>query len=164
MAEAMRLDPENAVVLNYQLMFHIFENNKNHQVDTLHRIINSTSSELIKLINLGIYNIHNKNYKTARENFRQAFLLNPTDKDLLATLEDLDKNCSILFLPNRLIDKIGAPIVWLSFIALIIILGFLNLKTLQGAIALVYVSLALYTWIARFLYYFSNKIRNKTIN
>lgn len=147
MDEAMRVDPEDSVVLHYMFMYYLFKNKKGEQIIVLQKFINSTGSEVSKLISTGIYNMHNKKYKAARECFRQAFLLNPTDKVILEILTDLDRECSILYLPQRFINRVGPAVLWISFIALYFILGFLKLYSLRSVVAIAYILLVLYSWM-----------------
>ncbi|MDF2531652.1 MAG: Tetratricopeptide repeat [Clostridia bacterium] len=160
MEEAMRVDPEDTVVLHYKFMYYLFKNKKSEQIIVLQRFINSTGNEVAKLINMGIYNMHNKNYKAARENYRQAFLLNPTDKNLLEILKELDRECNILYLPQRFINKVGPAVLWISFIALYFVLGLLKLYNIRMVVVMAYLILVLYSWVLVLGNAFVNLLKN----
>lgn len=153
MDEAMRLDPENEVVLNSKFIYYIFKGNENAQINVLETYLNSASSEVRKLLNLGLYHMHYKRYSDARENFRQAFLLNPTDNNILSILEELDKASHWVFIPNRLIDKLGGPaVVWVTFFSMMILTRYLLSPIYFALISSVYFIFAISTWISPLLY------------
>ena len=74
-------------------------------------------------MNLGIMELNNNNYRVARENFRQAFLLNPTNKDICSQLEELEEISSPLYFPQRMIEKMGGSIM-VSVLAIILVFIF----------------------------------------
>lgn len=161
MEEAMRVNSEDAVVLHYKLMYYMFKNKKSEQIVVLEKFINNTNNEVSKLIHMGMYNMYHKNYKAARENYRQAFLLSPTDKVLLEILKDLDKECSIFYLPQRLINKAGPAVLWISFIVIYFILGFLGLEKIQWVVLGAYLLLAVYSWIIAIGFKIADSFNNR---
>lgn len=120
--EAMKIDPSNEIVLHNVFIYCIYSGNKKAQTDSLQKYVNNTSNDVWKLISIGTYNKHNKKYTLARENFREAFLLDPTNYDLLSLLEEMDILTHWFFFPYRLIQKAGGTgVVFLGFVLVIII-------------------------------------------
>lgn len=159
--EAMKIDPDNDSVLNCNLMYYMCQEDEDNQTIFLQRYIENASSEMKVLIKIGIYNLYNNERAEAHENFRQAFLMDPTNKGVLSILENLDRKSHIVFLPNRIIDKIGGPkIVYIAFMA-IILLGkkFIN-SVLLIIIVSIYILFAIYTWISPLIYRAVLKFKN----
>lgn len=150
MDEAMRIDPENEAVLHYKFLYYLLHENKNAQLNVLQKYLNNSSSEVRKLIKIGVYNLHNKNVKEARENFRQAFLLEPTNHDLLMILEKLDKECHWVFFPNRLVK--WPALVWVVFFIFIIVGRHFIDSNILVVIVLLYILFAIYTWVSPLIY------------
>lgn len=119
MKEALQTDPNDSVVLHDASLFHIREGNKTQQVEMLQQYLDMGDSELAKCFLWGIHHYLAGNYLEARENYLQAFILDPANKDALEMLEEVDRLIHPLFLPTRIIESIGGlfPMFMLSFIA-----------------------------------------------
>lgn len=153
MEEALRLDAENATVLHYNLIFTMAYDQQEEQKKILQQYVQTADSEIDKLVHMGMSELSRENYKEARELFRQAFLLDPTNKRLLEILKELDEATHILFLPQRAIGKMGGPIpVWLGFIVLMFILRSMGWGTVAGVLAIAYLILVIASWTTPLLY------------
>lgn len=161
--EAMRIDPNNPDVLHVNLVFFMYKNKKHHQITALEKYLDSASSDFSKVIHIGIYNLHNKNYTQARENFRQAFLMNPTDTEILGILRELERRCSIFFIPIRFIGTVSPAILWIGFIVCVFIFTKLELDFIATAILILYLSLAVYSWGYVITFKIIDKIRDKKL-
>jgi len=147
--KALELDPENSYVLRRNFILEGIHGNKEQQILALEQYMNSADSELAKLLHLGINASFRHNEKEAKEYFRQAYLLNPEDQDLLSILEDMEITTHPLLAPNRFIERIGGPAtMWLVGIALTFLLLALGFDDLAMVFITGYVVLALYTWIS----------------
>ncbi len=160
--EAMRLDPQNEIVLHYKFMYYLVKDKPKEQLSTLKNYMVYANDEKNKLIKLGIYNMYNQKPKEARENIRQAYLMDPTDNDVLQLLKEVCIDSSIIHLPQRLIQRVGGPVVlWISFIILVVVLRSLKLYTIQMYVVLIYLVIVVYTWITplinKVVGYYQNK-------
>lgn len=151
--EAYRLDPDNEEVNQILLDFFFAKSNKAKQFIQIQRIMETSSSEKQQLINLGLYHLLQDKPKEARKYYVQAFLMDPTNTSLLTTLETLDQATHALFLPHRIIDKIGGPaVLWIGYIVLLIALVNLGFETLTAISMILYLILVIYTWMASSIY------------
>jgi len=151
--EALRIDPENSNVLHYQLMFSVAKEKFDEQDQFLEQYVQVADSEKNKLIHMGMTELSRKNFKQAREYYRQAFLMDPTDARILEILKDLDEATHFLFFPQRLIMKLGGPIpVWLGFIVLMFVLNWLDWGVAASIIAPVYLVLVILSWTTPLIY------------
>ncbi len=151
--EAMRLDPEDESVLNYCFSFQLAKNNPEEQLSILKKQLLSSSSEINNFLNIGMRAYFMEDYKSAEENFRQAFLLDPTNEDILELLQDTAKLAHPLYLPQRLIMKIGGvPVFWLAVVGILLVLYLLNFEEAAVIFAICYVAICVYTWVTPLLY------------
>lgn len=151
--EALRLEPDNEVVLHYRFHYYLAKGKHSEQVQTLGQFIDSSDNEVSKFVKAGLHDLFQKNYKSSRENFRQAFLLEPTNKSILGILEEVDRKSHFLYFPHRVIERMGGPaMLWVSAVVLIGLLRLLNQEEIAGITALVYISIAVYTWITPGIY------------
>lgn len=158
MAEALRIEPHDEEVLKYHFFYYLAKDNKTEQMEILHQNILYSSDEIRKLIYIGLADLFSKNYKSARENFRQAFLLDPTNELVLDLLSETEYNSSILFLPQRVIDKIGGPAVaWIAVMVLLFTLNKLKFDMGVVVLSIVWIVLCLYTWVTPLIYKALNK-------
>lgn len=147
--EALALDPENEVALHYSFVYFLSKNKKAEQMDALIKYFEVSDAEVKKYLNLGLMEYFQGNSKEAREQFRQAFLLDPTNDDLLALLDTVSRESHPLFLPQRVVDRVGGPaVLWLGFIGLFFLLKSLKLDILLIFVSLFYAIFCIYTWIA----------------
>lgn len=153
MEEALRIDPEDPVVLHYAFYFYLAKDKRHEEMDALSDYIQYSSDEIGTLVKAGTANAVRGRRREARENFRQAYLLDPTNNDLLDVLKGYDEEFHLLYLPHRIFRKLGGPIaVWAEFIALIAALNYLKLYALAGYIGVAYFVLCIYTWITPAIY------------
>ncbi|MGE5577098.1 MAG: tetratricopeptide repeat protein [Syntrophothermus sp.] len=153
MDEALRLDPDNETVLHYNFYRHLAADKRDEQLQILKRYLQTSDSEVRKLVKIGLSDWFRNDYKSARENFRQAYLLDPTNVDILSILQEVTRQSHILFLPHRLVAKIGGPVVlWMIFITLTVILVRLNLDSVTIAVMLIYLLYVIYSWMAPIVY------------
>jgi tetratricopeptide (TPR) repeat protein len=151
--EALRVDPDDPVVLEISFQYYLVKNKKEQQLQFLHKYIQHSNNEIGKLAKIGLTELLQNNYKGARESFVQAFLLDPTDMDLLSAIQEIDKDYHPIFLPQRIIRKIGGPvIIWIGFIVSLFVLKLLDLLNLAIVLAVIYILICIYTWITPFIY------------
>ncbi len=151
--EALKIDPDNATANQVKFMYYLIKNKKEPLTASLRKCLQVGVNEKSKLYQIGVMELNKKKYKAARESFRQAFLLDPMDEELLDILHNLDRETSLLFLPQRIIQKLGGPIViWIAAIASIYILRGLHFYTAMIAFSLFYAILCIYTWISPLIY------------
>jgi tetratricopeptide (TPR) repeat protein len=157
--EALRIDPQNEVVLHYSFYFQLASGEKEEQQHTIQNYMDSSANEIDKLVKIGISAIHRKNYKEARECFRQAYLLDPTNTSILQQLQTLDRVTHPIFMPNRMIQKIGGPlVVWIAFIVIMFVLSSLHLDVVQTVVGGLYLLFCIYSWCASSIYKVVRKI------
>jgi tetratricopeptide (TPR) repeat protein len=153
MREALRLDPENETVLHYHFFFQRAFDEKAGQEQTIRQYMHVAESDVDKLTKLGLAALDRENYREARECFRQAFLLDPTNRDLLRVLEEVDRVSHPIFFPNRLMQKTGGPVVWwLGFLALMVLLRRMEWYGMAGVTVIAYVLFCVYTWMSPVVY------------
>ena len=151
--EAMRLDPDSERINQYVLNYFFAKFDQSKQIFQIQHIMDTSGSEEQKLINLGLYHWLREDFKEAREFFKQAFLLDPTNNHLLEFLESLDETTHPLFLPHRFMQKIGgSAVVWIGFMAITFLLSILSLNLLLVVFATTYIIFAIYTWLAPLIY------------
>ncbi|WP_445479854.1 tetratricopeptide repeat protein [Lysinibacillus irui] len=147
--KALELAPENDYVLRTYFKLEGINSSKKQRILALEQYMNSSDSELSKLIHLGINAAFQNKEKEAQEYFRQAFLLNPEDKELYSLLEGYEIDGHPLLAPNRFIDQVGGPaIVWVIGIVIYFSLLGTNLDKAATIFIQGYVVFALYTWIS----------------
>ncbi|KJS48848.1 MAG: hypothetical protein VR66_11790 [Peptococcaceae bacterium BRH_c23] len=151
--EALRIDPDDPAVLEIGFQYYLIKNKKEQQLHFLYRYFQQSNNQIGKLTKIALTELLQNNHKSARENFVQAYLLDPTDQDLLSVIEEIDRDYHVIFLPQRAIQKIGGPaVVWIGMIVIIVALRFLGLINLAGILAVIYIVLCIYTWVTPFIY------------
>lgn len=151
--EAMKIDPDSDRVNQFVLNFYFAKSDRANQLTHIEHIMETSSSEEQKLVNLAIYHLLLHEEKQAREFFRQAFLLDPTNDYLLHMLEELDESTHPIFWAHRFMNKIGGPaVVWIGFMVIAFLLSMLNQDIILVVFATIYIIFAIYTWIAHLLY------------
>lgn len=130
--KAMELDPSNSYVLRMYYQMEVMNSNDDlERIQVLEKYMQSGDSEISKHIQLGVTAIFRGKMKEARTHFRQAYLLNPENKELLEALEAMEIAAHPLLAPNRLIDRFGGPAVfWILYVAIIFILQLFKLHQL----------------------------------
>nr|WP_246187657.1 tetratricopeptide repeat protein [Ornithinibacillus caprae] len=151
--EAIRIDPDDSAVNDYVYRFYLAKNDGSNQAQYLQRTMEIARNEQEKLINIAVYHLVKEDTKTAEEYLRQLYLLDPTNKHVLEVLEEINRTNHMLFLPNRLIDKIGGPAVfYIGFIILVLVLTWADINSIAIVILALYLITAGYTWLAPLLY------------
>ncbi len=147
--KAREMDPENSIVLRNYFILEEINSPKKQRVLALEQYMNSSDSELSKLLHLGIHAAFHNKEKEAQEYFRQAFLLNPEDKELYELLEESELSVHPLLAPNRLIEHVGGTaVIWLMGVVIYFSLLGLGFNTAAVLFIKCYIALALYTWIS----------------
>jgi tetratricopeptide (TPR) repeat protein len=161
--EALQIAPSDDIVLRHMFVYNLSKGRKRNQLNSLQKYLTSENDEVSKLTHIGVFNMHNKNYASARENFRQAFLLDPTNSKVLRLLEEMDILTNWFFIPHRLIQKAGgAGVVYLGFV--IIFIATLNIKdvTIHWILIVTYLIFVLYTYLSLFVYRLIKKSKIKS--
>ncbi|MBT2637846.1 MULTISPECIES: tetratricopeptide repeat protein [unclassified Bacillus (in: firmicutes)] len=150
---ALELEPDSERVNQYVLEYYFVKKDSEKQLELIRNIMDSAGDEQQKLMNLALYHDLQGNMKDAREYYRQAFLVDPSNQYLLSLLAYYDEMTHPLFAPHRIMKKIGGPaIIWIIFMALSLLLYYVGqYKILLTAVA-VYLVFVMYTWIATQLY------------
>ncbi|GED28296.1 hypothetical protein BAG01nite_43980 [Brevibacillus agri] len=161
MAEAQRLNPNDSTVLHYQFYIDLIASNKKQQRKTLETYVEVADDELYKLIKIGEEAYFRDDYKTAKENLIQAFLLDPTNERVKELLDAIDKETHIVFWPNRLVDKLGGPIgMWVVFVVLLFLISYLA-PFAVGYFIVCWIVFGIYTWISPLVYKLVCKVRSQ---
>lgn len=156
--EALRIDPEDETALHFAFYYYVVTNKKHDQTATLSKYWTVSDDEVPKLVKAGTVEMYNNNYKAARNYFREAFVLEPTDKDILKVLKELDREAHPLYLPQRIIRKLGGPIpVWIGFTVVLFGLRWLKFETAFLVWAVLYLVLCIATYITPSLYKHTEK-------
>lgn len=145
--ESLRVDPGNSNALDFLIKYSLASGNKTAHAEVLSRYMYSSDSEFSALIRIGLSQVVLGNFKEAREICKQAYLMSPTNADLLETLQELDvESHPYFFLVNK-VEKVGGPkIIWVSYIILMLTLSALKLYILLGVITAIYLFYVVYTW------------------
>lgn len=151
--EGLKINPQDETANQVHFLYFLFKNDKEKIYTSLKQYIQFSSNEIHRLCQLGTMEINAKKYKSAKENFRQAFLLDPTSKEILEILQKLDQAVSPIFLPQRIIQKLGGPIfIWIIALTMLFILHYLHLNTATLVFGIFYFILCVYTWISPIIY------------
>jgi tetratricopeptide (TPR) repeat protein len=150
---ALKLEPESDRVNQYVLQYYFAKSNKQEQLHYIEKVMETGSSEMQKLLNLALFHELKEEDREAREYYRQAFLLDPTNEYLLYILDKYDRKTHPLFFPERMMKKLGGPaVIWLGFIVLVFVLKYLKLYIPLVIFAGIYVAFCVYTWFAPVFY------------
>lgn len=150
---ALRLDPESERINQYVLQYYFAKSATEKQLHYIQKVMESGSSEMQKLLNLAIFHELKQEDKQAREYYRQAFLLDPTNEYLLYILDQYDEKVHPLFWAERIMKKLGGPaVIWVSFIVIILALNYFKLYIPLVIFAAVYILFCVYTWLAPLFY------------
>ncbi|WP_166245279.1 tetratricopeptide repeat protein [Paenibacillus turpanensis] len=150
---AQQLDPQDSDVLYYQFLYKLTKKNKQDILHSLQRSVEGASSELQMLYQLALHELYHERLKSAKEYYRQAFLLDPSNKSVLEVLEILELDTHWLFAPIRFVNKIGGPPVVYA-VGLMLVLGLRFFGWEQASMICIYVYLAyvVYSWTAAGIY------------
>ncbi|WP_203363404.1 tetratricopeptide repeat protein [Bacillus sp. REN10] len=160
--KALELDPEDPQALRSHYLLEGRNGNREQQVLLLERYMQSADSDLAKVIHLGLDAIFRNRVKEAKDYFRQAYLMNPHDQELLELLEDLELASHPLYAPNRLIERVGGPgMFWLIGIGLTFLLSALGFTTASVICLFIYVTIAISSWLTEPLIKIIRKVRGR---
>ncbi|WP_070119684.1 tetratricopeptide repeat protein [Bacillus marinisedimentorum] len=151
--EALKLAPDSDYVNTYAFRYYLAKGDKARQAEQLQRVLETSSSEVQRLVNLAIFHVVKNDKKAAREYYRQAFMLDPADQNILSLLEELDRENHPIFFTDRLMEKIGGPaVLYIGFAAITFLLFWLGLDQLAIMVLVSYIILAVYSWVSPLLY------------
>lgn len=171
MKEAERLDPEDSTVLHYKFYFNLAHGSRKEELAVIEQYFTNSSDEVQKLIKLGLTEYKSDRYKSSREYFRQAFVLEPTNKYILDMLEELDRINHFIFFPNRLFQRMHPVMRFLGLPAAIVAVPVVMLSLgLEAAGTALFVAafagiilLNLWSWLSGPIYKYIIKEQNKQI-
>ncbi|WP_010493104.1 tetratricopeptide repeat protein [Paenibacillus elgii] len=160
MRKALELDPEDDYVVRSHYMFALTKDSRLQQIQSLERLIQVSGDQIAIEVHLGLDALYRDRLTEARDHFRQAFLLDPTNKELAALLEELDWGRHPILVPLRLVEKIGGPMV-VYVVGLGAMLGTRALGWEQATIVLLvlYFTYLIYSWTAKPLAKLLTRIR-----
>jgi tetratricopeptide (TPR) repeat protein len=143
--EAERLSPNHPEVIRYRLYEQIAGNNDNGQMIMLEKYLNHENNQVNGLLQLGFSEYYRGNYQLAKEHFREAFLLNPTNLSILNNLRLAEWKTNPLIFPLAMSDKIGGlPFVLLY---IIIIMQCVGLIDPQSFIHLIWILIGVFIYV-----------------
>ncbi len=160
MRKALELDPEDDYVVRSHYMFALTKDSRLQQIQSLERLMQVSGDQIAIEVHLGLDALYRDRLTVARDHFRQAFLLDPTNKELAELLEELDWGRHPVLVPLRLVEKIGGPMV-VYVVGLGSILGTRALGWEQATIVLLilYFTYLIYSWTAKPLAKLLTRIR-----
>lgn len=164
--KAVELDSTNQRVITIMLDYHLAEDNKGKQIEAIQNLMEYGDDEIKKLVKLAMFHEFNGEEKQAREHAVQAYLMDPTNKNLLAFVQRYDILLHPLFLPRRLIEKLGGgAVVFLGVLVILLLLAALDLGPILEVLFYSSIALVIYNWIAApLLYNWFVKGKDKWIN
>ncbi len=146
--EALRLEPENDSVLHYNFIRYLAKDEVEQELQMIKRLMVVGDDEVKKLIWIGLKEYHSDNYRAAYESFRQAFLLDPTNKLLLEYLETSKRLTRPWMQPLLWVEKIGGgAVLWLLMMGLTVLFYYLKQPALVVGVLVTYILFAVYSWI-----------------
>lgn len=159
MKEAVRIDPEDSIVLHYKYYFEHAIGGKRKENEAIGQYVNYSSDEVQNLMKIGLTEYKHKCFKDAREHFRQAFILEPTNDYILEMLEELNQINHFVFFPNRLFSRIH-PVVRFVMVPIATVIILVLLSMLDQTIAAIYIIgfyvciflLVIWSWLSTPIY------------
>lgn len=97
--DSLKIDPNNQVAMRCAFTYYLIKKDKTRMKNILERYLEHTGDEIGKLRMLGDYELHLRHYKKAREHYKQAFLLDPTNKAIHEEITKIDSESYILGIP-----------------------------------------------------------------
>ncbi|MEH7356250.1 tetratricopeptide repeat protein [Neobacillus drentensis] len=151
--QARELEPYSPRVNQFILDFYFAKADSKKQQKYIRNVMETSADEVQNLTNVALFHALKGEVKEARECYRQAFLVNPEDQNIVALLGQYDSLTHPLFAPHRLVDKIGGPaMVWIAFMVIALLLKAFELYIPLILFAGIYILFAIYTWTAPLLY------------
>lgn len=149
--QAEKLDPNDPEVLRHRLYYDIARNDNNSNMLTLEKYMRFEDDQTATVAQMGITEYYKGNYRAASEHFRQAYLSNPANQDLLRNVRLLEFQANPLLFPISWSDKIGGlPFLWFWVALLVLILYPYNDKFLTWGI-IGFILLSVYIYFAKSL-------------
>jgi tetratricopeptide (TPR) repeat protein len=149
MKEALRLDPDDPEVLRYRYMFGIAKSDRAEQIEAIERYMQAADSEVSIQMQLGLGALFRNDTRVAREHFREAFLMDPTNKQLADLMVSMDQVQHVLHAPIRWVDRIGGPVVvWIAGVGSILGTQALGWPKVSIVLGIVYITFVVYSWVA----------------
>ena len=163
--EALRLDPKNSIVLHFNYYFEHVHGSKKQEEISMEQYIVSSSDEVQKLVKIGTMEFKNIHFKSAKEYFRQAYLLEPTNNYVLEMLEHLNEINHFIFFPNRFFAKIHPIILFFGLLFTAIVLMVIIATFNQIFVSIIAISffgcmllLVIWSWLSRPIYNLLNEL------
>ncbi|MBC6973551.1 tetratricopeptide repeat protein [Bacillus sp. Xin] len=158
--KAVEINPNHPTVLHYQFVLLLAIGTKQEIEKSLKDNYYGSNNEVHFLVQLGIHAATRKRYREAYKYYRQAFLLEPNNKELLEILEEAEELIHPIFFPNVLVDKVGGPLIFwaISFgtLGLFAVLGWENIA---GIAILFYLIICIWSWLSTPMYKLYKKIK-----
>jgi len=158
--EAIRLDPENSIVLHFNYYFEHVHGSKKQEKTSMEQYFVCSSDEVQKLIKIGTMEFKNNHFKSAKEYFRQAYLLEPTNEYILEMLEHLNEINHFIFFPNRVFTRIHPIILFFGIVVVTAIILMVTLAMFDQEFFIIFIIsfygclllLVIWSWLSRPIY------------
>ncbi|MEG0260793.1 MAG: tetratricopeptide repeat protein [Lysinibacillus sp.] len=147
--KALELEPESAQVLRLYFFVEGMNNTREQLILDLEQYMQTDDSELVKLKMLALNAAARNELKEAREYARQAFLLDPGDKEIFKTLREIEIAAHPLLVPNRLVGCLGGPFrFFVGGVSMIFLLRYWDLHNQSKVWAICFGIFVLYAWLS----------------
>jgi tetratricopeptide (TPR) repeat protein len=147
--KSLQLNPEDITVLRYQHLFQLVKSNKEEQLLALERFMQYADDEVSKHIQMGLNELYHNRLKSAKEHFRQAYILNPTSKPLQDMLGSLTNDSHWFLVPMNWAEKIGGSgVIYIIGIGSIMGTRALGWNQVSTALLIIYLTFVVYSWSA----------------
>ncbi|MWC29292.1 tetratricopeptide repeat protein [Paenibacillus sp. MMS18-CY102] len=121
LAEARRIDPGNIQVIKHSLYYEVARNLEQKQMINLEQLVKHENNKSALSVELGIKEYYSGNYKLAKKHFREAYISNPTNSQLLKNVQIVERKTNIFLLPHHLSERIGGlPFLWFWITAILL--------------------------------------------
>ena len=151
--EALRLDPSDARALATQSLVLLSYGTRKEQLAHLAATLQTADTEALALLQVALHELMHNRLGPARELLRQIYLITPENKELLDVLDELSLRTSVLYLPVRLMEKIGGTAgLWLIAAAAGIASKYLLPEVAGTVVTLVILVFVLSTWVGPFVH------------
>jgi Tfp pilus assembly protein PilF len=151
--QAREIEPYSERVNQFLLDFYFAKSDLKMQQEYISNVLETSADEVQNLTNMAMFHVLKGEVKEARECYRQAFLLNPEDENILTLLQYYDSLIHPLFAPQRFMEKVGGPaVVWIAFMVISFALKSLDLYIPLFIFAVIYILYVIYTWITPLIY------------
>ncbi|QOR66442.1 hypothetical protein IM538_22210 [Cytobacillus suaedae] len=152
LGQALKLDITNKTVNNYIQKYYLVITEVTNQKE-IEQLLKNSSPEIQKFINTAMFKELHGDIKEAREFYRKAAQLDPQNKPLLGLLEKAIEKGHPMYLPHRLMNKIGGPgVFWVIVMTVLFIVYYMTYYVAAIAIAISYIFFLVYIWNTPKLY------------